>query len=199
MFFFMLFVCHVLFYITLFYFYKVQSKSNENENIEYLNENNIGKEEKAKMIEKKSTEANYLQPFYMMNKKYHDELLEKFIKTRKNDDLYTNKISSTKYEETDKNLENNILESYKKLPSLVKETIPKLQNVIIDGLEEAQNLTESVEQFVNNLEEFDETLASDEDKYRMKRNKISETTSNAFKVVIMNIKKVFADISRIFM
>ncbi|XP_012223139.1 repetitive organellar protein [Linepithema humile] len=171
---------------------EVQSESNENENIEYLNENNIDKE-KEKTTGKKNTKANYLQPFSMIDTKYHDELLEHFIKIHKKNDLYTNKISSTKYEETDKNLENNIL---KKLPILVEETIPKLQNVIIDGLEEAQNLTESVEQLVNNLKESNKTLESDEDKYS--RNQISETTSNAFKIAIINVKKFFDGISRIF-
>lgn len=130
----------------------------------------------------------------MMDEKYHDELLEHFMKIRKKNDLHTNKISSTKDEETD--LANNIFGNYKKLPILVEETIPKLQDVIIDGLKEAQNLTESVEQIANNLKKFNETSASDEDKYS--RNKISETTNNIFEIAIINIKKFFTELSRIF-
>lgn len=70
---------------------------------------------------------------------------------------------------------NNISKSDKKL----QEVMPKLQDH-----------SKSVEEFINNSEKnFNDTLASDEDKHH--RNRTSETTGNAFHTAIMNIKDFF--------
>lgn len=158
-----------------------------------VNKNNVDKQEKEKIIMKKSTETNYLQT--EIDKRNRDNLLEDFIRARKKNYLYNNKILFMKNKEKDKSLKNNNLKNDEKLPSDTERVIPKLQNAIIDGLESTQNTTESVEPFIDNFQEkYNKTvLISDEEKHL--KNKTSETIDNPFHVAI--IKKIIAFLSKI--
>lgn len=159
-----------------------------------VNKNNV-EQEKEKIITKKSAETNYLQT--QIDKRNRDNLLEDFIRARKKNYLYNNKILFMKNKEKDKSLKNNNLRNDEKLPSVTKKVTPKLQNAIIDGLENTQNTTESVESFIDNFQEkYNETvLMSDEEKHL--KNKTSETIYNPFHVAIINIKKIIAFLSKI--
>lgn len=160
-----------------------------------LNKNNIDKQEKEKIITKKSTETGYLET--QIDKKYRDDLLEDFIKARKKNYLYNNKILFMKNKEKDKSLKSNNLKNDEKLPSFTEKITPKLQNAVIDGLENMQNTTESVEPFIDNFQEkCNETvLISDKEKHL--KNKTSETIGNPFHIAIINIKKMIAFLSKI--
>lgn len=201
----------VLYYISqsniLFYFYKIQSKSNKfistesnkHEDMENsLNKNS--KQEKEKMITRKNTETNYLQT--QINERNRDNLLEDFIRARKKNYLYNNKILFMKNKEKAKSLKNNILKSDEKLPPFTKKIIPKSQSAIINDLENTQNLTESVKPFIDNFEEkYNETILTSNKKRDLK-SKTFEVTDNLFHVAIINIKKFIAylsEISQIFM
>lgn len=193
----------------LFYFYKIQSKksnkfilteNSKHEDMENSLNKNIAKQEKEKMITKNNIETNYLQT--QVNKRTHDNLLEDFIRARKKNYLYNNKILVMKNKKKDKNLKTNILKSNEKLPFFTKEIIPKSQNAIMNGLENTQNLTKSVKLIIDNFEEKynDTILTLDEEKHL--KNKTSETTGNLYHVAIINIKNFFAflsEISQIFM
>lgn len=132
-------------------------------------------------------------PHIPKDEKIHDDLLEDFVKIRKN------VITSTNNEGNNESLGNSVAKSDKKSPSFMEETIPKLQDVIMDGLEKAKDLTEPVEQFVDHFEEnFNETSAMDEE--TSSTNKTSGDTDDAFHHAITNIKKfftLFTGISRI--
>jgi len=127
------------------------------------------------MIETNDIKINYLQS--QTNKKNRDEFLENFIKTRKKNNLYNNKISSVRNIEKNETIpSNNISKSDEKL---LQNKIPRLQNYM-----------ESMKEFVNDFKEnFNDTLASDEDKHH--RNRTSGIPDNAFYTMIMNIKDFF--------
>lgn len=154
----------------------------ENKNDEYYLQRNSINEERT---------TDY--PHFQRTGKIHDDLLEDFVKSRKN------YITFPENEGNNESLENSITKSDKKLSSFMGETIPKLQGVIIDGLEKAKDLTESVEQFVDNFnEDFNKSSATDEE--TSSTNKTAGNTGNALHLAIMNIKKFFTfftEISRI--
>lgn len=159
----------------------------------FLNKN-ITKQEKEKMITENNTETSYLQT--QINKRNRDNLLEDFMKARKKNYLYNNKILVVKNKEKDKSLKSNILKSDEKLSFVKKEIIPKSQRTIINGLENTQNLTEPVKLFVDNFEEkYNKTVLASEEKHL--KNKTSETTENLFHIAIMSIKKLIAFLSEI--
>lgn len=164
----------------------------------FLNKN--GEQEKEKMITRKNTETNYLET--QINERNRDNLLEDFIRTRKKNYLYNNKILFIKNKEKAKSLKTNILKSDEKLPPFTKKIIPKSQSAIINDLENMQNFTEPVKSFTDNFEEkYNETVLTSNEE-RDLRSKTSEVTGNLLQIAIINIKKFIAylsEISQIFM
>lgn len=143
--------------------------------------NNIDREEEKYIIETNNIKANYLQS--QTNGKNRNDLLEDFIKARKKNNLHDNEASSLKNEKKNEIMSLNNISNSKKL---LQKAIPKQKNM------------EYVQEFVDNSgENFNDTLAPDEDKYY--RNRTSETGNTSYTAIMKDFFAFLSKISQIFM
>jgi hypothetical protein len=171
--------------------YKSILAQNEDKNAKYQNSN--ANKTNRKITKMRSPKEDYLTSD--MDGRDRDDILENFMKARKNNNLRNNGISYLmRNKDNDKNVEDNILKSDGKTLPLLDEPIPILENLIIEP-EMSQDLTKSADyQLVDNFEErYKETSTLDRDKHS--GNETSEINSNDLSIGF--VQKLFAFFSKI--